>query len=63
MERYDWPLLAILVVVTLSILLVLRALRSAICVLTALWLRLRILRQGGAPESRAGIGMEPAATK
>jgi hypothetical protein len=62
-ERYDWPLLAILVLVTLSIYLLLRAVRSAIGLLTIMRLKFRILRQIGIRESRAGIGIAPAPTK
>jgi hypothetical protein len=62
-ERYDWPLLAILVLITLSIYLLLRAFRIAIGLLTRMWLELRIQRQIGIRESRAGIGIAPAPTK
>ena len=63
MERYDWPLLAILILVTLSIYLLLRALRRAIRLLTKTWNKLIILRQIHIRERRDGIGIATASMK
>jgi len=51
-ERYDWPLLAVLFLVALSISLVLRALRTAIRLVTGMRLKLGAWRQIRVRESR-----------
>jgi hypothetical protein len=59
-EQYDWPLMAVFLVVVLSITLVLRTLRAAAEVLTRLYLRLRVRRKIRLLNNLVGEGKQAA---
>lgn len=60
MDRYDWPLLAVILLVALSIAVALRGLRAVLRLLSSAGLRLAIWRKRRLWNKRASEGMVDA---